>query len=104
VARPFEGVPLDRDAKVNEAMQDSLPPSDPVCDVVVLRAATMADTAVYWNGVGKKETDLRSPDLTDQQALLLEQYGDRLVVGAGTRMTTWAPGFVLPAHDCGGSP
>ena len=106
---PLEPMPLDLDWSGDDADgEPRVPPPDSarVCDAVVLRAAGLEDTVLFWNDVPKVEID-RFDGIPREHAhlLYLEQVGEQLFAERPSVAQVWPASFSLPEAACDvGSP
>ncbi|MDF2697294.1 MAG: hypothetical protein K0S65_5677, partial [Labilithrix sp.] len=95
-----ESVPLDADwQKLSQGSDspDAGTASPRACDVVVLRVAGMADTAVFWDHVSKVRLETTTVgNGNDPHALHLERFSDSLVVERTPLLDVWPVDWPLP--------
>lgn len=104
-AEPVARVPLDADWEDLDAPDAHVPPpgSKRVCDVVILRAKGLPDTAVAWSHVPKVDVTATNAavDVDDPHALYLERAGGHLFMTGTSLVRVSAVSRELPALACG---
>ncbi|HYJ08231.1 MAG TPA: hypothetical protein VEX18_04465, partial [Polyangiaceae bacterium] len=101
---PLVPMPLDLDWSGDDADgEPRVPPPDSarVCDAVVLRAAGLEDTVLFWNDVPKVDVD-RYGGIPRERAhvLYLEQVGEKLFAERPSVAQVWPASFSLPEAAC----
>jgi hypothetical protein len=101
--KPFKQYPLDQDARI--LGEDAAPPPPgPICDAVVLRAAGMDDTLVFWHDIAKQEVRI-DPEIHSFEpgGLYIEQVGERLVIERSEFVRVWPAPEGIPDAVCPGA-
>ncbi len=97
---PFERLPLDQDAWLPGSGEPQ-PAPGPRCDAVIVSAAGLEPTLIFWNDVEQETFAERSDtDQLESPGLYLEQVGSRLVIARGSTARAWRATGTLPASEC----